>query len=76
MDTRDELARDEWWQNHLDQCGTCIFTELIKGVECCGLEGTEHYREWISEIGRCDNWMEAKRPNYDRKTGKRMGVPW
>ena len=60
MDTLSEIRADAWWQDHLDQCVTCTFAETINGAKCCGLNGTEHYGEWISEIGRCDEWMEAR----------------
>lgn len=55
MDTKAEIARDEWWQNHLGGCGTCRWMYKDNGWRMCEIHETE-----CENVSECDSWIERK----------------
>lgn len=68
MDTRAEIARDEWWQKHLGECGTCRWMYKQNGWRMCEIHGCEC--EFVEE---CDSWIE-RRSNVEKKRWAREMV--
>lgn len=58
-DTKFELRRDQWKQNHFEMCGTCYHMTRIKGKKYCGNEESEAYGEEIDYSDGCDNYTEG-----------------
>lgn len=55
MDTKTEIARDEWWQNHLGECSTCRWMHKRSGWKMCEIHGME-----CENVSECDSWIERK----------------
>ena len=60
MDTRREIAKDEWWQAHLGFCETCKHRKRGKtGHFYCNNEDLDNYGEYSEDITECDDWTEG-----------------
>jgi hypothetical protein len=60
MDSRLEIARDEWWQAHLYGCETCRHAKRAKtGKYFCDNEDIENYGMYAEDIYGCDDWIEG-----------------
>ncbi len=53
MDTISEIRRDEWWQDHLGDCQTCMYHTRRSGYDVCDKYGTD-----CENISECDSWVE------------------
>ena len=61
MDTPMDIARDEWWQAHLDSCETCAFVKRDKkGRYYCDNPDNDNQGLFSDEIYECEDWSERR----------------
>ena len=60
MDTRREIAKNEWWQAHLYGCETCKYAKRFKtGKWFCDNIECDNYGAFSDDIYECDDWIEG-----------------
>jgi len=64
MDTIDELRAAQWWEDHLETCGTC---EWKDHGYCTSMR--ERNGEWVEDNDGCEDWIEYRDPR--RKKNRR-----
>ena len=70
MDSREEIARDEWWQKNLGTCYTCehyykgichYYDEMLEYIDA-DLSNCEHY----IEVNLAKRISESRKRTYER----------
>ena len=59
-DTKQELLRDEWHMNHLEECGTCKFMIRRKGINYCNNPDSEMCGINVDYDDGCGKYREGK----------------
>ena len=54
MDTREEIAMDEWIENHMGMCGTCEY--MVKGI--CKNDLAYEFEDNVENTDTCGEWVK------------------
>lgn len=63
MDTRREILRDEWIENHRGHCALCgwrKFESVDRGYICC-CNKSPHVADWVEAEDSCTEYYENRK---------------
>lgn len=54
-DTRRDIERDRWIEEHIGMCGTCYYRK-----KWCDCNTSEHYGDDVANRDACDEYIPSK----------------